>query len=104
MDTNLVEAIVRTALSEARDGTSTIIIAVAIIAAIPSTLAAILAYVQAKTAVKGVREVHLAINSRMDKWLKIESDQGVAKGRLEGRAAERVSRKQREKKSRARQS
>jgi len=64
-----------------------------IIAALAPTLAALAAWLKARAAVTGVKEVHLAINSRLDEWLKLERTQGVETGRQEERKAA-VDRKQ----------
>lgn len=55
-----------------------------ILNALGPVLAAIAAFF-ARSAVAGVKEVHLAINSRLDQWLLLERKQGVETGRQQER-------------------
>ncbi len=90
MDTNLITAIaaaVAASSGSKNDSTLTVIL-IAMIAAIPPTLVAMAGLFKSKEAVagvkevvSGVREVHLSINSRLDKWLIAEHNQGIAAGR-----------------------
>jgi hypothetical protein len=87
MDTNLVTVI---AAAVAAAGTSSksdpalsviLAIAIALIAAIPPTLVAMAGLFKSREALAVGKETHLSINSRLDKWLIAEHNQGVAAGR-----------------------
>lgn len=77
MDTNLFLLLHQLA-TQRSSGTDTVTL---VLVALAPTLAALAAFLKARSAVDGVKEVHLAINSRLDKWLEIERTQGVASGR-----------------------
>jgi len=73
MDTNVLQF-----LTTHRSGNDTVML---VLVALAPTLASLAAYLKARAAVVGVKEVHLAINSRLDEWLKVERAQGVETGR-----------------------
>lgn len=79
MDTNLFNLIRQS--HEQGSNAPWITIASAIVAAIP----AILAYLKGLKVEKDVKEVHLSINSRLDRWLEVEKKQGYAEGKAEER-------------------
>ena len=61
-------------------------IIIAIIAAIPPTLVALLTLRNSKKNAQAIQEVHLSINSRMDQLLEASKAASNAEGREEGRA------------------
>ncbi len=81
MDTNLVTILQTLAAASAKtgghDNSLLTLVLIAIITAAPS----VASYFKAKEAVRNVKEVHVAINSRLDKWLAVERDQGISDGR-----------------------
>lgn len=79
MDTNLFNLLLQS--HEQGPNTPWIAIVSAIVAMIP----AILAYLKGLKVEKDVKEVHLSINSRLDKWLEVEKKQGYAEGKAEER-------------------
>ncbi len=65
-------------------------IAIAFIAIIPSTLAAVAAaWLSLKNGHK-IEQVHRDVNSKMDTLVKVTGESERAKGNLEGRAAEKA--------------
>lgn len=63
-----------------------------LIPSLPPTVAAVFAYLAARTNAKKIDEVHVIINERLSRWLATERGMGKEEGRLagkeEGRAAE----------------
>jgi len=86
MDTNLLNIIV-TLMAKQKPTSDTLNMVVLVIAAVAPTLAALAAFLKARSVEAGVKEVHLAVNSRLDEWLKLERTQGVETGRQEERKA-----------------
>lgn len=60
-------------------------IIVALIAATPPTIMAILAWWQARRSVRAIAEVHLSLNSRLDELVKAEKSVSRTEGIKEGR-------------------
>ena len=61
------------------------LIIVALITATPPTLMAFVAWRAGKRNAKAIQDVHISINSRMDKLLEANGDSKFAEGREEGR-------------------
>ena len=83
MDTNAINELIKLLASQKSGGTIDIHTVVLIIAAIAPTLAAIAAYIKAKTVQAEVKDVHLSINSRLDGWLEKARVDGVMGERKE---------------------
>lgn len=79
MDTNLFNLILQ---SQSKDGN---VPWITIIATLAAMIPAILAYLKGLKVEKDVKEVHLSINSRLDRWLEVEKKQGYAEGKAEER-------------------
>lgn len=53
---------------------------IAVLATIPPTVTALLAFIKVMSVEKSVRETHLAVNSRMDELLRITRESSRAEG------------------------
>jgi len=83
MDTNVLQLLTHLLAQKPNSGTNDTLVLVLV--ALAPTLTALAAYLKARSVDAGVKEVHLAINSRFDEWLAVERKQGVATGRQEER-------------------
>jgi hypothetical protein len=90
MDTNVLHLLQQLSAQK----TSSHDAVVFIVVALAPTLAALAAYLKARAAVAGVKEVHLSINSRFDEWLRVERTQGIASGRQQERDSQKTDGKQ----------